>query len=79
MSKTAEAPNLTTKMDANGRWHTAASTPCEECGCLYFYSVDTPGTLWEAGPDIDDACLDDMCDCHVVPVMGVVFRLNLSS
>jgi hypothetical protein len=72
-------PRITDRKDARGKWHRAASTPCEACGCMSFYSVDHPGIVWEAGPDIEPECLDDMCECHVMPVMGQVFRLNLSA
>lgn len=77
MSKVIEKPKVKTRRDSAGRWHIVASTPCEECGCPYDYSLDEPGIVWEAGGDIDPDCLDDMCDCHVVPVMGLVFKLNL--
>jgi len=70
---------LGVRVDTNGTWHTVASAPCEDCGCPYDFSLDTPGLVWEAGSNIDPDCLDDMCDCHVVPAMGQVFALHLAS
>lgn len=67
---------LGVRQDAKGRWHTVAAKPCEDCGCPYDYSLDVPGIVWEAGANIDRECLDDMCDCHVVPVMGQVFLIH---
>jgi hypothetical protein len=67
------------RRDSAGVWHLVATTPCEECGCPYAYSLDEFGIVWEAGPNIGDGCLDDMCGCHVIPVMGLLFNLHLAS
>jgi hypothetical protein len=65
------------RRDSQGVWHPIATAACEECGCPYDYSIDEPGLVWEAGEDISDECLDPVCDCHVIPVEGLRFRLNL--
>jgi hypothetical protein len=78
MSKIEEDTRLTLRQDQEGHWHTAAAASCEECCCRYFYSLDRPGIVWEAGADIDDACLNDLCDCHITPVRGQVFRLSMT-
>jgi hypothetical protein len=56
-----------------------ATAPCEECGCAYDYSIDDPGIVWEAGSAIDANCLNELCDCHLLPVHGTPVRLNLRS
>ena len=67
------------RLDTTGRLHRVRSAPCEECGCSYDYSIDEPGMLWEAGPAIEDGCLDPVCECHVIPVIGLPFHLNVAS
>jgi hypothetical protein len=70
---------LNTRQDSTGRWHIVRSTPCEECGCPYHYSIDEPGLVWEAGDEISAACTESMCDCHLNPLKGLTFKLNLAS
>jgi hypothetical protein len=70
---------LGVRLDGGGRWHTVAAAPCEDCGCPYDFSLDTPGLVWEAGSNIEPECLDDMCDCHITPARGQVFVLHLAS
>jgi hypothetical protein len=65
------------RQDSIGTWHIVTTTPCEECGCPYAYSLDELGLVWEAGPNIEDSCLNDTCDCHVIPVMGARFKLHM--
>lgn len=64
------------RLDAAGRWHDVASTPCDECGCPWDYSIDEPGLVWEPGPRIEDECSDPECDCHVAPIMGMRFLVR---
>jgi hypothetical protein len=77
----ARSPATDTEMrqDSDHVWHLVATAPCEECGCPYAYSLDELGIVWEAGPNIEQDCLDDMCDCHVLPVAGLRFSLHLAS
>jgi hypothetical protein len=70
------AVDIRTRLDSSGRSHAVESEPCEGCGCLFDYAIDNPAIIWEAGPDIEPDCLDSMCDCHVVPTMGLTFRLH---
>jgi hypothetical protein len=65
--------------DVAGRRHRVSSAPCEECGCSYWYSLDEPGLVWEAGTEVEDDCLDILCDCHLDPIMGLRFRIHLAS
>lgn len=70
-------PAALARQDDTGRWHRVASTPCEDCGCRYQYSVDEPGiVVWEPGEAVEEGCVDDLCDCHVAPVSGVRFKVN---
>jgi hypothetical protein len=64
------------KQDEAGFWHKVASTPCEECGCAYFYSLDEVGLWWEPGDDVELGCRDQQCDCHVKPVQGIRFTVR---
>ena len=57
-------------------WHSVGSAPCEECRCLYDYSIDVPGVIWEAGSAIADTCMNEACECHLLPVEGLVFRFR---
>ena len=70
---------LVRRMDTTGQWHRVATAPCEACGCAYDFSLDEPGIIWEPGEVHSPDCLDDLCDCHVFPVMGLRFKLNLAS
>jgi hypothetical protein len=67
------------RRDVRGKWHRVESAPCEECGCPYDYSVDDPGVFWEAGSNLSEDCLDSMCDCHVMPVLGLPVSLHFAS
>ena len=67
------------RKDAKGRWHAVATAPCEECGCPFDYSLDEPGLIWEAGSTVDGECLNDLCECHLMPIEGLTFRLNFAS
>ena len=67
------------RRDTKGRWHSVAAAPCEDCGCLYDYSLDEPGVVWEAGARVDDNCLDELCECHLMSIQGLPFKLNLAS
>ena len=64
------------RRDTLGVWHEVATAPCEECGCLYDYSIDVPGLAWEAGEAASPSCPDPTCDCHVLPENGVPFLLH---
>jgi hypothetical protein len=70
-------PTKVRRQDGAGRWHLVASTPCEDCGCNYDYSLEEPGIVWEPGETVEAGCLDELCDCHVFPVLGLRFKLNL--
>jgi hypothetical protein len=70
---------LRMRKDTNGLWHAVGSTPCEECGCLFDYSLDEPGVVWEAGARVDDRCLNELCTCHLMPIQGLPFKLNFAS
>jgi hypothetical protein len=79
-TKELTEPAVLSRQDVTGRWHRVASAPCEACGCCFEYSLDEPGVVvWEAGDTIEEGCLDDLCDCHVAPVSGLRFKLNLVS
>jgi hypothetical protein len=64
------------RQDAAGAWHVVRTAPCDGCGCPWDYSVDEVGLVWEPGPEIDDACTDPQCDCHVAPIRGMPFRVR---
>jgi hypothetical protein len=64
------------RQDSRGRWHDVGSAPCEECGCLYDYSIDDLGIIWDAGPAIGPECAHELCDCPVTPVMGIPFHIT---
>jgi hypothetical protein len=64
------------RTDVGGRHHRVASSPCEECGCLFDYSLEEPGVIWEAGPDIGDECVNQLCVCHVLPSRGLPAGLH---
>jgi hypothetical protein len=68
-----------TRQDIAGHWHAVEAAPCEQCGCPFDYSVDEPGVIWEAGASIAEGCVDDMCECHVTPIEGLIFALHLST
>ena len=70
---------VATRRDVRGKWHRVGSAPCEECGCPYDYSLDDPGVFWEAGANTSGDCLDEMCDCHVMPVLGLPVKLHFAS
>ena len=72
-------PEASIRQDRNGRWHQVGSAPCEECGCLYDFSTDELGIIWEAGPSIAADCLDPLCDCHVTPILGTPFHVTTKS
>ena len=70
---------VSARQDARGHWHDVGSAPCETCGCLYDYSIDELGIIWDAGSTIGTGCVDELCECHVTPVMGIPFRVTVRS
>lgn len=74
----AVGPEASMRRDGNGRWHRVGSAPCEGCGCLYDYSIDELGIVWEAGPSTEADCSDPRCDCHVTPIVGSPFHVNVT-
>jgi hypothetical protein len=43
---------------------------CYGCGCAYLLAEDDHDLVWEPGTERSKRCIDDLCECHVTPVVG---------
>jgi hypothetical protein len=67
MAKTLTLPE---RQDAYGEWHQVMRDVCYGCGCRYLVAEDDHDMVWEPGDRRDRGCIDDLCECHVTPVIG---------
>ncbi len=43
---------------------------CYGCGCRYLFAEDDHDLVWEPGRDVQNACTDDLCECHTASLIG---------
>ena len=67
MAKTLTLPE---RQDADGIWHQVMRDVCYGCGCRCFLAEDDRDLVWEPGKDRSARCTDDLCECHMTPLIG---------
>lgn len=65
--KVQELAGARPRQDTAGVRHRVVRVPCAMCGCPNDYSLEELGLIyiWEAGPVVEPACLDVLCECHL--------------
>jgi hypothetical protein len=66
----AETLTLPERQDADGSWHQVMRDVCYGCGCRYLVAEDDRDLVWEPGKVRSRNCIDDLCECHVTPLVG---------
>jgi hypothetical protein len=61
---------LPERQDSQGTWHQVLHDVCYGCGCRYLVAEDDHDLVWEPGRDVQRGCSDELCECHVAPVIG---------